>query len=894
MAFPARARFGPYEVIALIGTGGMGEVYRARDTRLNRDVAVKILPPGIADNPVRRARFEREAQAISSLSHPNICAVYDIGAQDGVAYLVMEYIDGESLEKRLRRGPLSPATALRWAIQIAAALDAAHRRGIVHRDLKPANVMVTGQHVKLLDFGLAKLRGGDDAAEAAAALETTKSLSAERSLVGTLHYMAPEQLEGREVDPRTDLFAFGTVLYEMLTARKAFDGASAASVTAAILTAEPPPVSSSATAESVGPPGLDRVVRRALAKDPDERWQTARDLMNELQWILEDGARVTAAAAPPLGRGRRLALLAMTTAAVLVGLAALSTIWGTKPPAAMPVHLSFFRPVGTELTNTGRPVLAISPDGTKIVFNANNQLYIRRMDATESIPIPGTQGTGVLTPFFSPDGRWVAFFSVETHELKRIPVDGGVAVTICQSPAEGVLVPGSNGSPTGNFGASWTVDNQILFATSKGVFRVSANGGTPRRIVEPKAGETVHGPQMLPDGDHLLLTITTATGNDRWNKAQIITQSLSSGARTVLIDGGGDGRYLDTGHIIYAVGTTLFAVPMDLQSLRILGAPVTIVQGVRRAAGPAAVNTAAAFVATSKAGDLVYIPETPDSSINASVDLTGRLTPLPDTGLRAVHVSPDGSQMVALHGGEWWIYSLTRRAAPRRLGAAQGAITNALWTPDGTRIAFRFLRESGSGMSWQRADGVGSADALLDIEGRPVGWSRDGKTLFYIFEQALWSWRRGEKPRSLVSIDSPYASLSPDGQWVAFHAYEHGRVIPYVQSLSNPGARFQISQDGGYAPLWSPDGRKLFYLSGERNSLMAIDVRTTPTVTFSRGVVLVPEIAHGLALDERWYDITPDGKQLLVTVPDRTDPRSREIQVVLHWFEELKRRVPTQ
>ena len=439
MAIPSGARFGPYEVIAPIGTGGMGEVYRARDTRLNRDVAIKILPAGIADNPVRRGRFEREAQAISRLNHPNICAVYDVGTQDGVAYLVMEYIDGESLAQRVRRGPLPAATAVRWAIQIAAALDAAHRRGIIHRDLKPANVMVTGQLVKLLDFGLAKLRAGDDdaaaPADAVAALEPTISLTAERSIVGTLHYMAPEQLEGRAIDPRTDLFAFGAVLYEMLTARKAFDGASEASVIAAILTAEPQPVSSSATAESVAPPALDRVVRRALAKDPDERWQTARDLMSELQWILDDGSRGSAAAAPSIRRRGRLALLAVGAVAVLAGFAARSTLWVTTRPVAAPVHLSFLRPAGTELTNTGRPVLAISPDGTKIVFNAGNQLYLRRLDTAESVPIPGTQGTGVQTPFFSADGRWVAFFSVETGELKRIPVDGGVAVTICRWPA---------------------------------------------------------------------------------------------------------------------------------------------------------------------------------------------------------------------------------------------------------------------------------------------------------------------------------------------------------------------------------------------------------------------------------------------------------------------------
>ena len=886
MAIPSGARFGPYEVIAPIGAGGMGEVYRARDTRLNRDVAIKILPAGIADDPVRRMRFEREAQAISRLNHPNICAVYDVGAQDGVAYLVMEYIDGESLAQRVRRGPLPAATAVRWAIQIAAALDAAHRSGIVHRDLKPANVMVTGQLVKLLDFGLAKLRAGyDDAgppADAVAALESTVSLTAERSIVGTLHYMAPEQLERRAIDQRTDLFAFGAVLYEMLTARKAFDGSSEASVIAAILTAEPQPVSSSATAESVAPPALDRVVRRALAKNPDDRWQTARDLMNELQWILDEGSRGAAAAAPIRRRGR-LTLLAVGAVAVLAGFAARSTLWVTTRPVA-PIHLSFLRPAGTELTNTGRPVLAISPDGTKIVFNAGNQLYLRRLDSAESVPIPGTQGTGVQTPFFSPDGRWVAFFSVETRELKRIPVDGGVAVTICRWPAA---------PSAGNFGASWTADNQILFATLEGVFRVSADGGTPQKIVRLNVGEIVHGPQLLPDGDHVLLTITTATGADRWDKAQVIAQSLTSDARTVLIEQGADGRYLDTGHVIYAVGTTLFAAAADVQSLRILGTPVAIVRDVRRSSTPA-VNTADASVAISKTGDLAYIPDTPTSSINASVDLSGRLTPMPDSGLAGIRVSRDGSQMVAMRGGAWWIYSLSRRAAPRRLAAAEGANVNPLWTPDGTRIAFRSQRESGRAIFWRRADGSGSEELLLPIDGVPVGWSPDGGTLFYVFERELWSWKRGEKPRSLVSIAGTYASLSPDGHWVAFHAFEQGQAIPYVQSLSNPGERFQISRDGGHAPLWSPDGSKLFYVSGETNSLMAIDVQTTPTIALGEPAVLVPEIAHGLALADRWYDITPDGRQLLVLVPERKDPLSREITLVLNWFEELKQLVPRQ
>jgi serine/threonine-protein kinase len=798
----------------------------------------------------------------------------------------MEYVDGESLAQRIKRGPVPPTTALRWAVQIAGALDAAHRRGIVHRDLKPANVMISGQLIKLLDFGLAKLRMSDDAPGAAVSSESTISLSAERSILGTLHYMAPEQLEGRDIDPRTDLFALGAVLVEMLTARKAFEGSSDASVMAAILTAEPQPVSASQTAESIPLPGLDRVVRRALAKDPDERWQTARDLMNELQWILEGRSAPQTARASLAGWGGRkahlsLAALAAVTAAVLIAVAAYSKPWKATPSPLLPVHLSFLRPAG-QLTNTGRPVLTISPDGTKIVFNANNQLYIRRLETAESVPINGTQGTGVRTPFFSPDGQWVAFFLVETGELKKIAVNGGVAVTICRALA---------GSPAGDFGASWTNDNQILYATGHGVFRVPAGGGTQEKIIDLKTGEAVHGPQMLPDGDHVLLTVTTAVGPERWDKAQIVAHSLSSGARTVLIDGGADARYLDTGDIVYAVGTTLFAVPVDVRSLRIAGPPVPVVQDVRRAAGSAAINTAAAFFAVSRAGDLAYIPAVPDSFVETMVDLDGQLTPLKDAGLQAVRVSPDGSQIVAVDQGAWWVHSLTRRAAPRSLALPEGPNTNALWTLDGTHIVFRSRSGSGQAMIWRRADGTGSAETLLPIDGCPIGWSRDGKVLFYLYDGQLWSWTRGQSPRSLIAVPSPYASLSPDRQWVAFHTSEHGRVVPYIQSVSSPAARFQISQNG-HAPLWSPDGRKLFYVAGETNSLMTVDVQTAPTVVFGKPAVLVPEIAHGLGLPERWYDVAPDGRKLFVRLPDKTDARRQEVDVVLHWSEELKRRMP--
>ena len=864
-------RIGPYAIVALLGRGGMGEVYRAHDTRLNRDVAIKLLPADFAAQPVRRTRFEREALTISQLNHPHICTVYDAGTADGVAYIVMEWIDGESLARRLRRGPIPWRTVVRWSIQIASALDAAHRRGITHRDLKPANVMVADETVKLLDFGLATLPS-EDRTNTTEATDSTISLTAERSILGSRHYMAPEQLEGRAVDPRTDLFAFGALLYEMLTARRAFDGSSEAAVTAAILTSTPQPVS---VVEDGVPAALDRIVQRALAKDPNQRWQTARDLMNELQWIAENGSHGTLTPVSATVR-RRLTLFAVGATALVAGFAAHAILWPEPIRPVTPIHLSFDRPAGVELTNTGRPVLAISPDGKQIVFNANNQLYLRKLETGASVPISGTQGTGVTTPFFSPDGRWVGFFAVETRELKKIPVDGGAPVTIATA-----------GSTGGNFGASWTTDDQVLFATGDGVFRVSSNGGTPQKVVAAGDGEHLHGPQLLPDGDHVLLTVTTANGPSRWDQAQIIAHSLSSGRRTVLVDHGADGRYLEPGQIVYAIGNTLFAVPLNLRTMQVAGPPATVLANVRRAATPA-VNTASAFFAVSRTGDLVYVPNDDLAFANVFVDLSGRLTPLPEQRLFAVRVSPDGAHAIASRNGWLWIVSLTHREAPRRLDEADGANTNAVWTPDGTHIAFRSRVKSTPGIFWRTTSGGDHPDLLVARDGAPVGWSRDGKTLYYIADRRLWSWSRGEEPHPLMPMDSPYASLSPDGRWIAFHTREHGQMVPYIQSLADLNARFQVAPTG-HAPLWAPDGRRLFFVSGETNSLMSIAVHTTPTVAFGEPLVIVPQILHGWALSERWYDVTPDGTHLVVQVPTQNEPWSRQIEVVLNWIEDVKR-----
>jgi serine/threonine-protein kinase len=883
MRLAAGRRLGAYEIVAPIGEGGMGEVYRARDTRLNRDVALKVLPESIAHDPIRHARFEREAQAISRLNHPNICAVYDIGSHDGISYIVMEYIDGESLATHIRRGPIPVRTALKWAIQIAGALDAAHRGGVIHRDLKPANVMVSGTDTaKLLDFGLAKFGDESEAREPGAAIDPTLSLTAERKLVGSLHYMAPEQLDGRAVDPRTDLYALGAVLYEMITGRKAFDGSSDASVIAAILTAEPPPLLSSERSGMSA--ALDHVVRRALAKNLDERWQTARDLRNELQWVFDGGSPRAAARKRTSTLGRAGLLIGAAVAALTLILLAARPIWRSEPPTSPPDHLAFDLPPATVLTNTGRQVLAIAPDGVSIVFNANSQLYLRRLDAREPVPIAGTQGTGVRTPFFSPDGRWVAFFKIETSELQKIPVTGGTAITICRQPKP-VL--------SGDFGASWTVNDDIFFALQEGVFKVPASGGIPERVIAAGPGETIYGPQLLPDRDHLLLTVTTASGPDRWDHGRVVAHSLSSGARTTLIDGGADGRYVDSGHILYAVGSTLYALGFDVPSLAVLGTPMTVLKDVRRSQVPA-VNTGSAFVATSKTGTLVYIPETATPMVTVVVDQTGHQTPLLATGLTGMRVSPDGAQIAATSGDSWWIFSPTRASPLRRLAPAEGAYSNPVWTPDGKHITFRARTQSGSRIVSRQVDGTGAEQVLLPADGVPVGWSADGTTLFYISDRHLWSWTGRDQPKMLMSMDSPYASLSPDRRWVAFHTSEGGRVIPYIQSLSDPSARFQVTREGAHAPLWSPDGRKLFYVAtGEKFRLVSVDVETTPTVAFGNPVVLVPEMLHGLALSERWYDVTPDRKHIVVNVPGEPDPRSRHVEVILNWFGELERVVPS-
>jgi Tol biopolymer transport system component/predicted Ser/Thr protein kinase len=882
MAILPGTRLGPYEITSAIGAGGMGEVYRARDARLNRDVAIKVLPAHLADKPELRERFEREARTIASLNHPHICTLHDIGHQDGTDFLVMEYLEGETLAQRLLKGPLPLERVLQYAIEIADALDKAHRKGITHRDLKPGNIMLTKSGAKLLDFGLAKLRQEAAHATPLSQLPTADAITAQGTILGTLQYMAPEQLEGKEADARTDIFAFGVVVYEMATGKRAFEGKTQASVIAKILETEPPPISS---LQPMTPPLLDHVVKTCLAKEPDERWQSASDLCRELKWIAEGGTQVASmAAAPPKGlhalgrRGLIVVLGALVLCAAVTGLA----VWNLKPAAPRPVsRLSIDLPAAAQLAGIREHTLAISPDGSRLVYVATQggtqQLYLRDLDNQEARPIPGTDGA--ITPFFSPDGQWLGFFA--GGKLKKVSVNGGAAITLCDAA----------NTP----GASWSRQGTIVFGTIGPLMQVSDSGGTPKALTHLEKGDTAHmWPEFLPSGKDVLFTVGFGF------PSRVAVYSVETGERHDLVQGATAPHYLPAGYLVYAqAGGSLMAAPFDAQRLRITGPAVPVAQGILINAG-----TGTTQYSISDTGSLVFASASGGGAQGRLVwvDRKGVEQPLP----APPHVywfprlSPDGQRVaVTIDGQQIWLYDL-RRDTLTRWTFAGTANRTGIWTPDGKHIAFLSNKDGPSNIYWQRADGSGGLERLTTSQylQAPSSWSPDGQALAFLQISSaptgfdIWVLRTGDH-KAQPFLQTPFTetapAFSPDGHWLAYVSDESGRLEIYVQPYPGPGGKYQISTEGGTEPVWNPKGRELFYRQGEK--MLAVEVTAQPSFSISKPRMLFkgPYLPTPQTFPD--YDVSADGQRFLMLKPAGQAQASTRINVVLNWTEELKRLV---
>ena len=893
-----------YRIEGHLGTGGMGEVYRARDTKLGRSVAIKMLPAAFAQDAQRVARFEREARLLASLNHPNIAALHGLESVDSRHLLVMELVRGETLAERIARGPISVEDALVYARQIAEALEAAHEKGVIHRDLKPANVKITPEgKVKVLDFGLAKAVV-DGASDADVMNSPTLSIAATFTgmIMGTAPYMAPEQAKGLATDHRSDIFSFGCVLYEMLTGRVTFQGETTTDVIASVLKSEPDFALLPANLHS----RIGELVRRCLAKDPRRRWQSVGDVRVEIESILADPRGVTAVAQPqtialPLWRRAVPFAGVALAAAMLAGTAV--WIWRPAPPAPA-ARFSIPLPDDQRLTRVGRHNIALSPDGQSLVYVADGQLYLRPLAENDPRPIQGTN-QDVNTPFFSPDGQWIAFYSVPEGKLKRIASSGGAPVVIADT--------------SNPFGASWTEDDHILIGQgNEGIGRVSADGGTVETVIKLTAAEVAHGPQLLPDGEHVLFTLAQGSGSKRWDQAQVVVQSLRTGERKVVLTGGSDARYVPTGHLVYALGSSLYAVRFDAAELVTQGGPVSIVRDVTRSS---AVNTAAAFFSFSATGSLVYFRGTvvgaAESRTLSIVDGKGSVKALPalPAAYSEPRVSPDGSRLALRVDVDdqqvLWIYDLAGSEAPRRL-TFTGDNSFPVWLPpDGKRIAWQGAPESGSaGVFAQASDGSGVAERLTPPEGSQstgqLSVSSDGGTLLYRDSRGsgdIWQLPlTGErKPQGVIQRPGNQfqPALSPDGKWIAYGSTESGMSQIHVQPFPPTGSQYLVSEVFSRAPLWSADGTRLYYLELNATAgpgrLMSVEVRTSPAFAVVGKPVVVFDGVDVTA--GSWpYSLMPDGRFLVVVnkALGSADSPQPEIRAALNFFEELEQRLPAR
>ena len=893
MAIPSGTKFGSYEVTAQIGVGGMGEVYQAHDSKLGRDVAIKVLPEAFAHDPERLARFQREAKMLAQLNHTNIATIYGLEHSDGTHYLVMELVPGDTLQQRVKRdGPVPAEEALAIAKQIAEALEAAHEKGIIHRDLKPANVKLTPDgKVKVLDFGLAKAFAGDTSTEDMGNSPTLSMAATMQGVIlGTAAYMSPEQARGKAVDKRTDIWAFGCVLFELLTGKQAFHGEDITDILAAVVRAEPDWQALPAAV----PVKIRDLLRRCLQKDKTLRLQAAGDARIEIQEVLA-APSVGPTATVPAERGWRqtgVLCLVAVVAAVVAGLA----VWNLKPapaPAPQPVTRTVITlPPDQQLISLDNgPALALSPDGTHLAYVARQggtqQLYLRAMDSLEAKPIAGTEGA--VNPFFSPDGEWIGFFA--GNKLKKVPISGGAALPL----GEDILM-----NPRG---ASWTSRGMIAFAPNgaSALQHMLDTGGTPQPLTHLARGDISHRwPEFLLGGKAVLFA--AGTNGTNFSNVQIAVQSIGTGERRDLIQSGTHPRYALSGHLVYAQGGNLMAVPFDPQRLAVTGAAVPVVEGVLQSP-----SSGAAQYSLSATGSLAYVPGAVQATqrrlVMVSRNGAEQAVAAPARAYRQPRLSPDGQRVaVAIEEQETqtWLYDLSRGTLTRWTFEGK-ANYGPVWTPDGKRIAFISNKEGPQNVFWQLADGSGGLERLINSEYTqgPSSWSRDGQLLAFIELNPttgydIWVLRMGNR-KAQPFLRSPFnesaPQFSPDGRWLAYVSNESGSYETYVQPYPGPGGKWQISTGGGTEPVWNPNGRELFYRNGD--NMMAVDIATQHGFTVGKPRMLFAGQYQPTPVTQPNYDVSPDGQRFLMLKPvEQEGAASTQINVVLNWFEELKQKVP--